>query len=152
MEKRVVIIELDKERGLMTKKIRVLIADDDPTILENYSLILELDRSQSYLVETVRQVNDVMGAIKRFRPDVVLLDNHFDDNEAGIDDLLPRISALYPEISVVIITAKRGSDSDPILRAMGWSAEGFLDKPVGKDVLRSKVLEVYERKQKEKIQ
>jgi DNA-binding NtrC family response regulator len=128
----------------MKDRIRVLIVDDEAPIVNSLRNMLILDRENEFVVNHESAPERVIAAVKSFQPHVVILDNFFAQKEMGIDDLLPRIAGQFPDVKVIIITAHRGADTDPIVRALGWSAAAFLDKQgIAPELLRRKVLEAY---------
>ncbi len=136
----------------MKERIRVLIIDDDSSIINTLKNYLLLDREHEFIIDYESLPDRALSSIKKFQPHVVLLDNQFADKKVGIDELLPRIAGQFPEVKVIVVTGHRGSDTDQIMRALGWNAAGFLDKPnLGPEVLRAKVLEAFKAyQQKEK--
>lgn len=127
--------------------IRVLIADDESTVIEGFRSDLMLDRTPSYhyLVEYTTRPDDVTDKIRSFDPHVVLLDDQFENKKVGIDELLPRISGQFPDVKVIVVTAHRGADTEPIRRALGWQAHDFLDKAnLTPALLREKVQAAYQ--------
>jgi CheY-like chemotaxis protein len=54
-----------------SKQRRILVVDDDVDILESTALVL---RSEGYAVATIDCGGDVLPAVRRERPDLVLLD------------------------------------------------------------------------------
>lgn len=137
---------MEKGAKQMKEKIKVLIIDDEPAILKTMERDLLLDREQDYLIETIADPKGALAKVENFKPDVVLLDNRFGDSEAGIDEILPRIKTFHPDVAVIIITAHRGSDTEPIIRSFGWSADHFLDKPVSPVELRAHVIRVNKKR------
>ncbi|MCP4695968.1 MAG: response regulator [Gammaproteobacteria bacterium] len=114
---------------MVEERIRVLVADDEKTVCEELEGILLMDRTRNFEVEMVLEADNILPSVGRFKPHVVLLDNFFAEAELGIDKILPQIKGFMPEVRVIIITSKRGGQTRPIVRALGWQADDFLDKP-----------------------
>lgn len=120
----------------MNKK-RILIADDDQSILEVMQLILE---DEGYEVATSVDGEDVYKMNGDF-PDVLLLDIRM----SGIDgrDICKYLKShnLKKDIPVIIISANK--DTEQIARNVG--ADDFLTKPFEIDDLIGKVKKYTDR-------
>ena len=100
---------------------------------------LKLCEKDFYVIETINESKDVIPTIRRFCPDVVLLEDQLSHvGRIGIDQILPAIKGNFESIRVIIIT-NRGKDIDPIRRALHWGADDFLDKPIDAVTLRKHV-------------
>ena len=103
--------------------IRVLLVDDDPMVCRGLELILE----QAGDIEVVGSVHDgdeVVEAVHRHRPDIVLMDVRM-----GRQDGVTTTSILLREESapkVIILTTF--DHDDVLMRAVGAGAAGFLLK------------------------
>lgn len=128
----------------MSETIRVLIVDDEARVAESYRGYLVLDQEANYQVETVLQPREVLSAVERFRPHVILLDNFFPEGEVGIDQLLPALKSRFEATKVIIITGHRGNELSPIQRSLSWQADDFLDKPIDQRTLRERVKRAYD--------
>jgi DNA-binding NarL/FixJ family response regulator len=128
----------------MKQRIRVLIADDEAPVINTFRNILVLDRENDFVVDHESSPDKVLAGIEHFQPHIVLLDNQFADKMVGIDDLLPRIAGQFPAVKVIIVTGQRGSDTDQIMRAIGWNADAFLDKAgLDPELLKAKILRAF---------
>jgi len=78
---------------------RFLIVDDEPLILD----LLRDHFAPSYRVETVSSGAEALTAVRRERPDIVLLDIRM-PRMSGVD-VLKEITALDSTIAVIMITA-----------------------------------------------
>jgi two-component system, NtrC family, response regulator GlrR len=114
--------ELDRGRG------RILLVDDDPGLLRLISIRL---RAEQYDVEAVESAEEALGALPRFRPDLVITDLRM-DNMDGIG-LLKEIQRQRPGLCVLLLTA-HGTIPDAV-EATQSGAFGFLTKPVDKQQL-----------------
>ena len=128
------------------KTIRVLIADDDGAIIETYKNWLTMDRDYRFIVEWETEADRIIEKVEWFKPDVVLLDNVFADGASGIDQVLPSLKAICPEVAVIIVTGKRGPDTRQIRKSIAWQASDFLDKgPLTAGFLIARIVEAYDR-------
>ena len=106
---------------------RILIADDQPDVLEALRLIL---KPEGYQVETANSPASVLAAIERREFDVAIIDlNYTRDTTSGLEglDLLKQIQALDATLPVVIMTA--WGTVEIAVEAMRRGARDFLQKP-----------------------
>ena len=106
---------------------RVLIADDQPHVLEALELLL---KNHGYQTETVNHPSRALRALEAREFDVVLLDlNYTRDTTAGGEglDLVTRIRALDENLPMVVMTA--WSSVDLAVEAMRRGANDFIQKP-----------------------
>lgn len=105
-------------------QLQILIAEDEDTS----AIILECLAQEEghYVCGVVKNGADVLGAVQRLRPDLVLMDVHLADSISGVSatrNLLRHVS-----LPVIIISA---TDSPDDLREISESgALGFIKKPV----------------------
>lgn len=115
----------------MSNNKKILVADDDPAIVEALQLMLEL---HNYEVATTVD-GKVLSMMKSFNPDLVLLDIWM----SGVDgrDICRKIKSNddLKEIPVIMISASR----DVIQSSKDAGAEDFLAKPFEMDELVGKV-------------
>jgi len=114
----------DLERG----RGRILLVDDDPGLLRLLSIRL---RAEQYEVEAVESAAEALGALPRFRPDLVITDLRMDKMD-GIG-LLKAIQRQRPGLCVLLLTA-HGTIPDAV-EATQSGAFGFLTKPIDKQQL-----------------
>ncbi len=106
---------------------RVLIADDQPDVLEALRLLL---KGEGYQIELVSSPAGVLNAIDAREFDVVLIDlNYARDTTSGQEglDLLSRIQAVDSTLPVVVMTA--WSSVKVAVEAMRRGARDFIPKP-----------------------
>jgi two-component system, NtrC family, response regulator AtoC len=103
-------------------KLRVRIADDEELIRKS---LIKLLRDEGYQVDAVGTAAEVLESVRRDPPDVLVLDLRLPDG-SGLD-LLPRLTAMAPEMKVVVITAF--GDLPTAVEAMRQGATDFLKKP-----------------------
>ena len=118
----------------MTKKIKVLIADDQKDLAEGIKSVLQTDGE----IEVVGIANDGFEAIdyvKEFEPDVVLMDIRMPNMNGVV--ATQRIQADYPHVKVIVLTTF--DDSDYILNAINNGACGYLLKDIGATTLINSV-------------
>jgi DNA-binding NtrC family response regulator len=106
---------------------RLLIADDQPQILEALRLLL---KSEGYKLEMVRTPALLMEALSHETFDGVLIDlNYTRDTTSGQEgmDLVVRIKEVDPQLPVIVMTA--WGNIDLAVEAMRRGASDFIQKP-----------------------
>ena len=105
----------------------IYIVDDEKTIREGITMTLETE----YQVKAFPAAETAIDAIKRYPPDLVLLDIGLPGMN-GIE-ALRKIKSLYPTILVIMITAYE--DIDTVISAMKLGAYDYVVKPIHMDGL-----------------
>src|ERR1051326_916604 len=106
---------------------RVLIADDQPDVLEALRLLL---KSEGFQIETAASPAQILMAIEARDFDVALIDlNYTRDTTSGQEglDLLSQIEAVDENLPVVVMTA--WGSVDLAVEAMRRGARDFVQKP-----------------------
>src|SRR5438034_961118 len=106
---------------------RVLIADDQPDVLEALRLLL---KTEGYQIELVSSPAGVLNALDAREFDVVLIDlNYARDTTSGQEglDLLNRIQTLDSTLPVVVMTA--WASVELAVEVMRRGARDFVQKP-----------------------
>src|SRR5215510_544839 len=104
-------------------KSKVLIVDDEPGVRFGIHEFLE---THGYQVENTNCCGGAVDLFRSMRPDAAIIDYLLPDGTAL--DLLPRLKAIDPGVSLIILTG-HGS-IDLAVRAIKEGAEQFLTKPV----------------------
>ena len=108
-------------------KIRVLVADDQPHILEAVELLLQ---PQGIQVDTVRSPQLLLEALGQSDYDVLLIDlNYTRDTTSGKEglDLLARLHEIDPRLPVIVMTA--WGNIDLAVESIKRGARDFIQKP-----------------------
>jgi DNA-binding NtrC family response regulator len=106
---------------------RILIADDQPDVLEALRLLLKTDR---YATDTAASPATVLDAVRRREYDALLMDlNYARDTTSGQEglDLLTRLREIDEHLPVVVMTA--WGSIDLAVEAMRRGARDFIQKP-----------------------
>ncbi len=106
---------------------RVLIADDQPDVLEALRLLL---KAEGFQLETASSPTGVLVAIEAREFDVALIDlNYTRDTTSGQEglNLLSRIQGIDPTLPVVVMTA--WGSVEVAVEAMRRGARDFVQKP-----------------------
>ena len=109
------------------ERIRVLVADDQPHILEAVELLLS---PQGIHVECVRSPQLLLEAVGQSDYDVLLIDlNYTRDTTSGKEglDLLARLQEIDPRMPVIVMTA--WGNIDLAVESIKRGARDFIQKP-----------------------
>lgn len=119
---------------------RILIADDEPDILEiiNYNLSRE-----GYIVQTAKDGDDALTKAKTFRPELIILDIMM-PKKTGVEvcELL-RQQPAFRDTLIIFLTAL--SDESSHIRGLETGADDYISKPISPKVLNSKVNALFRR-------
>ena len=111
---------------------KILIFDDDKSILEVISIIFE---ENGYSVEISETSHDIIQKVSSFRPDVILMDNWI-PNIGGVEATkLLKNNDEFKDIPVIYVTA----NSDIKTLAKNAQANDFVAKPFNLEDLEEKV-------------
>ena len=113
--------------SIKQEDIRILVADDQPHVLEAMELLL---RPQGIRVDSVRSPQLLLEALSEHDYDVVLIDlNYTRDTTSGREglDLLGRIQEFDSRIPVVVMTA--WGNVDLAVESIKRGARDFIQKP-----------------------
>lgn len=110
---------------------RILVVDDDPTILRTLRINL---RARGYDVECVGSGRDALVSVVETSPDLVVLDLGLPDID-GVEVL--RQVRQYSQVPVVVLSARHGPDDK--VEALDEGADDYVTKPFGMDELMARV-------------
>ena len=106
---------------------RILIADDQPDVLEALRLLL---KAEGYLIDTAKSPTSVMKAVEQRDYALALIDlNYARDTTSGQEglDLLEKLQAADATLPVVVMTA--WASVEVAVEAMRRGAKDFVTKP-----------------------
>ena len=117
-----------------SKGRKVLIADDEPDILEILKYNLE---KEGYAVITAKDGNEALDKAKQSQPDLIVLDMMM-PKKTGMEvcELL-RAQSAFKETVILFLTAV--SDETTQLKGFDTGADDYISKPVSPSVFVSKV-------------
>jgi DNA-binding NtrC family response regulator len=107
--------------------VRLLVADDDPAVLEALRLLL---KGEGFQVETATSPGGILSAVESRDFDTLLMDmNYTRDTTGGIEglDLLSRLQTLDASLPVLVMTA--WGSIDGAVEAMRRGARDYIEKP-----------------------
>ncbi len=121
-----------------TKKI--LIADDEPDILEILSFNL---KGEGYEVITAKNGDEAIDKAKTFKPDLIILDMMMPGkNGLEVCNIL-RTQSVFAGTLIVFLTAI--NDENTEIKSLENGADDYLTKPISPKVLLSKVSSLLRR-------
>jgi two-component system alkaline phosphatase synthesis response regulator PhoP len=128
----------------MTSSGKVLIADDEPDILEILKYNLE---KEGYQVSTAKDGNEALDKAKQYQPDLIILDMMM-PKKNGLEVLeLLRLQPSFRETLIMFLTAL--NDENTQLRSFTTGADDYISKPVSTNVFVSKVNALFRRVKKQ---
>jgi DNA-binding NtrC family response regulator len=113
--------------SIVPSQIRILIADDQPDVLEALRLLL---KREGYKIESAESPQQVLQMVENREYDAALIDlNYSRDTTSGQEglDLLAKIQAIDSMLPVIVMTA--WSSVDLAVEAMRRGARDFIQKP-----------------------
>ena len=117
--------------------IKILIADDQELIRD--SLRIVLSGNPDFSVNTAANGIEVVRAVRRDKPDVILMDIRMPEMD-GVQ-CTQIIKENYPEIKIIILTTF--DDDEYIFSALKHGASGYLLKGISADKLIEAIHKVY---------
>ena len=125
---------------LMSTVKKILIADDEPDILEIIQYNLQ---SEGYEVVTAKNGIEALEQAKRTLPDLIILDIMMPGkNGIEVCNLL-RLQPAFKETLIIFLTAL--SDETTEIKGLETGADDYLTKPISPKVLVSKVNALFRR-------
>jgi DNA-binding NtrC family response regulator len=110
-----------------TGRSRVLVADDQPDVLDALKFLLA---DEGFVVDTARSPSEVLAKVEGAEYDLAVLDlNYTRDTTSGQEglDLLDRLRGIEPELPVLVMTA--WSSVPSAVEAMRRGARDYIEKP-----------------------
>ncbi len=128
----------------MTTANKILIADDEPDILE----IIEFNlQAQGYDVTTAKNGDEAFEKAKKVNPDLIILDIMM-PGKSGIEVCnLLRMIPTFKQTLIVFLTAL--NDETTEIKGLESGADDYLTKPISPKVLISKINALFRRLNKE---
>ncbi len=128
----------------MSSVKKILIADDEPDILEIIQFNLQ---AEGYEVITAKNGDEAIDQAKRHLPDLIILDIMM-PGKNGIDVCnILRMQPAFKEKLIVFLSAL--SDEGTEIRGLETGADDYITKPIRPKILISKVNALFRRLNKE---
>ena len=126
-----IIQQADHKKNLPTSKHRILVADDDPAILDALKMMLEIS---DYEVETIAN-GAVISNIKQSRPQLLLLDIWMSGTDGR--EICKEMKARKETRNIPVIMISASRDVEKSTKEAG--ANDFLAKPFEMTDLLNKI-------------
>lgn len=125
--------------------IKILVVEDDQTIRE---LVRDFLVEHNYLVETASDGVEAIEVTKKQQPDVVVLDLSLPKLTG--ESVCKEIKRLYPQMPVIILTAK--NKIDDVLSGFKLGADDYISKPFEIEELLARIRSKLKNTEQEKLQ
>ena len=123
-----------------THSLKVLVADDEPDILEILKYNLE---NEGYLVFTAKNGDEAIEKAKRNQPDLIVLDIMMPGkNGVEVCEILRRQPA-FKETLIIFLTAI--NDEATQIKGLKTGADDYISKPISPKIFLSKVNSIFRR-------
>ncbi len=114
----------------MSEKVRILVVDDEPLILESLSLMLE---RSGYYVKKAPDALKALALMEEYHIDIVLTDLSMPDMD-GLE-FQEKVGEKYPHVPVIFLTAH--STVGTAVKAIKLGAYDYIEKPCKSEQLLS---------------
>jgi two-component system alkaline phosphatase synthesis response regulator PhoP len=122
------------------KPKRILIADDEPDILEIVSYNLS---REGYEIYTAKDGNEALDMAKQLQPDLIILDIMM-PKKTGVEVCqILRSQPAFQETLIIFLTAL--SDEASQIKGLETGADDYVNKPISPKVLVSRVNALFRR-------
>ncbi len=122
------------------KAQHILIADDEPDILEIISFNLE---KEGYTVHTASNGNEALDKARKLNPDLIILDVMM-PGKTGVEVCrILRSQPAFQETLIIFLTAM--SDEASQIKGLETGADDYVNKPISPKVLTSRVNALFRR-------
>lgn len=118
--------------------IKILIADDQELIRQSLQIVLGMEKDFEVL-DTVANGLEVVRAVRRKKPDVILMDIRMPEMDGVICTQI--IKENYPEIRIIILSTF--DDDEYVFNALKHGASGYLLKGASTKELAEAIRKVY---------
>jgi two-component system alkaline phosphatase synthesis response regulator PhoP len=134
-------LTLCKHWDIMEGKAKqILIADDEPDILEIISFNLE---KEGYTVHTANNGNEAIEKAKQLNPDLIILDIMM-PGKTGVEVCqILRSQPAFKDTLIIFLTAL--SDDASQIKGLETGADDYVNKPISPKVLISRVNALFRR-------
>jgi CheY-like chemotaxis protein len=124
----------------MNEQVKVLVADDDPDVVEQLTVLLKGEDCQVIAAASQQEAEEQLLNV---RPDLAIVDLMMEHMDSGFV-LCHHIKTLWPQVPVILLTAVTAatglSFASSLAAAQSWvKADRILDKPVRPEQLKEEV-------------
>ena len=118
----------------MSTAKKILIADDEPDILEILSFNL---KAQGYEVTEAKNGNEALEKAKTYNPDLIILDVMMPGKNGLEVCSMLRAQPAFSSVLIIFLTAM--NDENAEIKGLESGADDYITKPISPKVLLSKV-------------
>ena len=120
------------------EQLRVLVVDDEPSIVDVISMAL---RHSGFGVEAAGTGGEALDQVRRWRPHVIVLDVMLPDMEGF--EVARRLSAEHAEVPILFLSA-RDSTADKV-RGLTTGGDDYVTKPFSLDEIVARIKAILRR-------
>ncbi len=124
------------------RPMRILIADDEPDILEIISYNLG---KEGYEIHTAKDGNEAIEKAKQLNPDLIILDVMMPKKTGMEVCQILRTQSQFQTTLIIFLTAL--SDEASQIKGLEFGADDYVNKPISPKVLTSRVNALFRRLQ-----
>jgi CheY-like chemotaxis protein len=135
-----------KEISKTASKIKLLLIDDDPKIIQLYQKFLS---PKAYDIKTAANIQDGLECYQTWSPDMIVLDIIFPEM-SGIK-LLKEIRENAKDVSTTIVMATVQKKDSVIKECLQYNIQGYLLKPFDVNNLNQTLFKCHQKNQNRKI-
>src|SRR5256714_8781509 len=117
---------------------RVLVVDDEPTLVEVVSMAL---RFQGFTVETAATGREALAAVSAFKPHLMVLDVMLGDMEGF--DVAARLGAQRAGVPIIFLTARDATEDK--IRGLTGGGDDYMTKPFSLEELVARIRTILRR-------
>lgn len=117
-------------------KLKILLVDDEPLLLESLEIILSLNDMD--IIGKAKDGNEALLLLNNKKCDIALVDLNM-KGMGGIE-LISKMKVRYPDIKILVLTTFY--DDKSITQAIGGGADGYLLKDSGKDAILGAIKQI----------
>jgi UDP-3-O-[3-hydroxymyristoyl] N-acetylglucosamine deacetylase len=129
--------------GKMVKKFRVLLVDDDETILETMQITLE---EEGYIVDTARNGKEAVAKSQANFYNLAIVDWRLPDTEGT--RLLGNLKETVPKMAKIMLTGYPSMRN--AIDSVNARADAFFEKPISTEQLLKKITELLNQQEEER--
>jgi two-component system, OmpR family, response regulator len=128
----------DPITGRDTNPQRILVVDDEPSIVDLVATVL---RYEGFQVETAATGREALAAVSDFRPHLVVLDVMLPDLDGF--EVQRRLTADGPRVPILFLTAREATED--VVRGLTMGADDYVTKPFSLEELVARVRTILRR-------
>jgi two-component system alkaline phosphatase synthesis response regulator PhoP len=131
---------------MQTKDRKILIADDEPDILEIVSFNLE---AEGYEVFTAKNGDEAIDVAKKTQPDLIILDVMMPKKNGFEVCNILRSQLEFKETLIIFLTAL--NDETTEIKGLNTGGDDYITKPISPKILISRVNALFRRVTKDSV-